>query len=79
MQKNFGRPPIQLTESQVRYAMENSFGNKAAARFLNIDYRTYKKYAKMYVDNESGKTLFELHIKLGVRLDKSTKEKHWQG
>jgi hypothetical protein len=79
MQKNFGRPPIQLTESQVRYAMENSFGNKAAARFLNIDYRTYKKYAKMYVDNESGKTLFELHKKLGVPLDKPTKEKHWQG
>ena len=43
-----GRPPIHLTESQIRYAMENSYGNKAASRFLNIDYRTYTKYAKMY-------------------------------
>jgi hypothetical protein len=79
MDKQFGRPPIQLTESQIRYAMENSFGNKAAARFLNIDYRTYKKYAKMYIDSDSGKTLFDLHIKIGVKLDKPTKEKHWQG
>lgn len=74
-----GRPPIHLTESQIRYAMENSFGNKSAARFLNIDYRTYKKYAKMYTDAESGKTLFQLHMKVGVKLDRPTKEKHWQG
>ena len=66
-----GRPPIHLTESQIRYAMENSYGNKAASRFLNIDYRTYTKYAKMYIDSDTQKSLFELHSKLNVKTSKT--------
>ena len=43
-----------ILESEIRNAMDNSQSNRAAARFLGVDYRTYKKYAEMYpfsVDN----------------------------
>ncbi len=69
-----GRPPLILTEAQIRYAMQNSFGNKDASRFLKVDYRTYKKWAKQHIDSETGKTLFELHSKIGIPL---TREKYW--
>lgn len=65
--KKTGRPSSDLTESHIRYAMDNSYGNKAAARFLNVDYSTYKKYSKLYIDNETGKSLFELHSKMGAK------------
>ena len=58
-----GRPPIALTESQIRYAMYNTYSNQQAARFLNLAYNTYKKYAKSYIDTETGLTLFQLHLK----------------
>jgi len=35
--------------------------NTAAARFLRVSFNHYRKYAKLYKDQESGKTLFELH------------------
>lgn len=50
-----------LTESDIRYAMRNTCSNSAAARFLKITYKTYKKYAEMYIDEETGQNLFELH------------------
>lgn len=50
-----------LTESDIRYAMENSHSNLGAARFLRVSYPTYKKYAMMYIDQPTGKTLLELH------------------
>src|SRR5210317_1016553 len=56
-----GRTPLNLTEAQIRYAMKNSKSNSSAARFLNVSFTTYQKYAKMYIDEESGKTLYELH------------------
>ena len=56
-----GRGAFDLTETQIRYAMKNSSSNGEAARFLNVCFNTYKKYAKQYVDSDSGKTLFELH------------------
>jgi hypothetical protein len=57
-----GRDPFNIPESQIRYAMENSRSNAEAARFLNLNIQTYKKYAKMFVDSESGKTLWDLHM-----------------
>ena len=48
-----------ILESEIRHAMTNTLSNRAAARFLGIDYRTYKKYAELYVDD--GKNLFEIH------------------
>lgn len=55
------RPPINLLEKHIRYAMQNSRSNEEAARFLYVDIKTYKKYAKLYVDSESGKTLWDIH------------------
>lgn len=59
--KNTGRPDINLTESQIRYAMENTYSNLQASKFLQVAYNTYLKYASMYIDSESGLTLRELH------------------
>lgn len=56
-----GRTPMNLTEAQLRYAMKNSKSNSAAARFLNISLTTYQKYAKLYIDEETGKTLWDVH------------------
>lgn len=56
-----GRPSFNLTESQIRYAMENTYSNLSAAKFLNVSYETYLKYANLYVDSATGLTLRELH------------------
>ena len=56
-----GREPLNLTETQIRYAMKNSKSNSAAARFLNISLTTYAKYSKRYIDSESGLNLWDLH------------------
>lgn len=53
---------FQLTEQQIREAMANSRSNKEAARWLGITDITYKKYAKGYIDETTGKTLFQLHM-----------------
>lgn len=64
-------PPVHkgflLTESQIRYAMANTYSNAEAARWLHIAYPTWKKYAEIYIDAESGLTLLDLH-KLTKRL-----------
>jgi hypothetical protein len=56
-----GRTPMNLTEAQIRYAMKNSKSNSGAARFLNISLTTFQKYAKLYIDEETGKTLWDVH------------------
>ena len=48
-----------ILESEIRHAMSNTQSNRAAAKFLGVDYRTYKKYAEMY--SEDSKNLFEVH------------------
>ena len=45
-----GRPPIKLLESDVLRAMEHTLSNAAAARFLGVSKKTYKKYALLYLD-----------------------------
>ncbi len=56
-----GREPLNLLKSNVLYAMENTKSNAEAARFLRVSYPTYKKYAKLYKDDETGQSLFEIH------------------
>ena len=56
-----GRSALNLSESEIRYAMENTMSNSEAARFLNVSFTTYKKYAKQFIDSKSDKTLWELH------------------
>lgn len=52
---------MQIPEEKIREAMANTTSNKKAAQYLEVSYPTYKKYAKGYVDMETGKTLFEIH------------------
>ena len=56
-----GRPRRSLTEDIIRNAMKHTQSNFQAARYLNLTIETYRKYAKMYVDRESGKNLYEFH------------------
>ena len=58
---HWGYKGLQLTKAQVLEAMANSRSNEEAARWLGITYVTWKKYAKRYIDDESGKSLFEKH------------------
>ena len=67
-----GRSSLNIPESEIRYAMENTKSNAEAARFLKVSFTSYKKYAKMYTDRESGKTLYELHKnQFGVGIPKN--------
>jgi hypothetical protein len=50
-----------ILESDIRDAMRVTRSNLQAAKFLGISYNTYKKWAELYIDSESGKTLLELH------------------
>lgn len=50
-----------LSEQQIRSAMAHTLSNRAAARYLNVTWETYKKYAITYYDPITGKTLYELH------------------
>lgn len=62
MGKDFkGRPPKSFSESTIRNAILHTKSNRQAARYLNTTIDTYKKYASIYVDQETGKTLYELH------------------
>ena len=56
-----GRKPKPITKEQLLNAMKMTKSNMSAARFLGISYMHYKRYAKLFVYEESGKTLFELH------------------
>jgi len=59
--KSAGRPPRTLSEGVIRNAMSHTQSNFQAARYLNVTIETYRKYAKLYMDRDSGKTLYELH------------------
>lgn len=62
MSKNkAGRPRRDLTEAVIRNAMKHTQSNFQAARYLNVTIETYRKYARLYIDQESGKTLYDLH------------------
>lgn len=50
-----------LTENVIRYAMKHTKSNMQAAIFLKVSINTYRKYASMYKDEVTGKTLYELH------------------
>jgi len=59
--KKMSRPRKHLTKEQILAAMKRTRSNLAASRYLHVSYLHYKNYAKTYTDNETGKTLFELH------------------
>ncbi len=51
-----------LGKEQIIAAMSQTRSNMAASRYLNVSYVHYKKWAKLYKDVETGKTLFEKHL-----------------
>ena len=56
-----GRTPKPITREQLLAAMKMTKSNMACARYLGISYMHYSRYAKSYIDDETGKTLFDLH------------------
>jgi hypothetical protein len=54
--------PKHFIKHQILKAQHISLSNRAAARYLNCSYNTYKLYAKQYIDETTGKTLFEKHL-----------------
>jgi len=55
-----GRPSKILSKDDLLRAMKMTRSNRAAARYLHVSYNHYKKYAKVY-KNEDGITLLEVH------------------
>lgn len=51
-----------LTKEAILYAQSRTKSNRAAARYLHVSFPHYKMYAKTYVDEETGKNLFEKHF-----------------
>lgn len=51
-----------FTHEQILAAMSQTKSNLAASRWLNCSYQHYKKWAKLYIDEATGKTLFEKHL-----------------
>ena len=54
------RPSKILTKEAILRAQKTTRSNMAAARYLHVSYNHYKKYAKMYKD-EDGVSLLEVH------------------
>ena len=55
------RPSKILTKEDIERAQKVTRSNMAAARYLHVSYNHYKKYAKMY-KNDEGVTLLEAHM-----------------
>lgn len=63
------RPHRPILRSEIEEAQRNTNSNMAAARFLGVDYRQYRKYAKLY-------NLFDQHLnERGVGIDKGFSKK----
>ena len=50
-----------LKKEEIISAMDKTKSVRGAARYLNCSYQHLKKWMKLYKDEASGKTLFELH------------------
>ena len=53
--------PKPISKDMCLAAMDKTKSIMAAARYLNCSYHHLKKYMKLYKDEESGKTLFQIH------------------
>lgn len=66
-----------LSKEDLIRAMKMTKSNRAAARYLRVSYQHYKKFAKVFVDEKTGKTFFDLHLNQagkGIRKHFGTKE-----
>jgi hypothetical protein len=53
--------PKSFTKEQILVAMSKTKSNRAAARYLHCSLIHYRKYARLYRDEATGKNLYELH------------------
>ena len=56
-----GRPAAMISKEDILRAMKNPRSNNGASRYLNVSVIPYRKYAELYKDEETGKTLWDLH------------------
>jgi hypothetical protein len=72
--------PKPLSKDQILTAISRTRSNRAAARYLSVSYPHYKKWAKLYTDEKTGKSLYELHLnQSGVGIPKFLPEKGFKG
>ena len=64
--KRKGAPPRPLTKEVLLSAMEKTKSVKAMTRYLHCSYPHTKMWMKHYVDEATGKTLFELQKKNAI-------------
>lgn len=63
---NRGKHAVPLLKSQILEAQENTLSAFEAARYLNVSYKTYVKYAKMYGVFEQHKNQAGHGIRKGI-------------
>lgn len=69
-EKRAGRPRKNLSREDIERAIRMTKSNKAAARYLHVSFPHYKKWAKLY-KNDEGVTLYETHLnQAGVGIPK---------
>jgi len=56
-----GRKPRPISKEDIIRAMKVTKSNAAASRYLHCSPQHYRKFAKVFVDDATGQTLFELH------------------
>lgn len=71
-------PALNLTERDVRYVMKHTRNNTDAARFLNINVSTWKRYASLYIDEDSGKSLYHIHTENGTKRNMQKRGFEWK-
>ena len=54
-----------LTREDIERAFKATGTNRSAARFLSVSYNHYRKYASLYKDPKTGKSLYELQYNRG--------------
>lgn len=52
---------VMLLQSQIENAMKVTRSNRAAAEYLRVSYNLYKRFAKLY-KNDEGISLFDAHL-----------------
>lgn len=68
-----------ITQSEIERAQRLTQSNLSAAKFLDLSFNTYKKYAKMYY-NDKGISLYDAHknqFSIGIKRVPSMKNKNW--
>jgi hypothetical protein len=66
-----------LSRQDIENAIANTFGNKEAARYIHVDYKHFRTYAKMY-KNAEGISLYDANARKGGRGKKSISKRERQ-